>query len=60
MGKRKNRSVSTATRQKISKSLKEFYRSRWSQSEREQRCTKLSNRLKAYWANIPIASNNDG
>lgn len=60
MSQRKDRSVSVATRLKISASLKDFYRSRWSQSEREQRCAKLSNRLKAYWANIPIASNNDG
>lgn len=53
MGKRKDRSVSEATRQKISLSLKEFYRSRWSQSAREQRSDKISARLKEYWATIP-------
>ena len=53
MGKRSNREVSEATRLKISKALKEFYRSKWSQSAKEQRSVRLSNRLKAYWATIP-------
>lgn len=55
MGKRNDRSVSEATRLKISKSLKEFYRSRWSNQAREQRSNKISTRLKAYWATIPTA-----
>jgi len=55
MGKRQDRTVSLSTRQKISTSLKEFYRSRWPQAAREQRSVRLSNKLKAYWASVPTA-----
>ncbi len=56
---RKDRSVSEVTRLKISKSLKDFYRNKWSQAAREQRSKKLSSRLREYWATIPQANNKD-
>lgn len=53
MGKRVNRKVSEITRRKISLSLKDYYRNRWSKAAKEQRSLRLSNSLKEYWKTIP-------